>query len=305
MDRSLLIIIAGPTAVGKTKLAIQLAKDFQSSIFSCDSRQFYKELNIGTAKPSKDELKEVNHFFINNKSIRDYYSAGDYEKDIITKLNQYFKTNKIAFLVGGSGMYIDAVCKGLDQLPKNNKIRNRLNQQFLERGINNIQKQLQNLDPEHYYKMDINNPQRIIRALEVCILTGKPYSSFLLNTSKKRDFDYLKFLLHLEKEQLQSNINSRVNRMIKDGLIEEAKNLSDFKNLNALKTVGYKELYEYFNGSLDINSAIEKIKINTKKYSKRQMTWFKKDSDYEWVENSSHSKSVHIISNRIKDYING
>ena len=305
MDRSLLIIIAGPTAVGKTKLAIQLAKDFQSSIFSCDSRQFYKELNIGTAKPSKDELKEVNHFFINNKSIRDYYSAGDYEKDIITKLNQYFKTNKIAFLVGGSGMYIDAVCKGLDQLPKNNKIRNQLNQQFLDRGINSIQKQLQNLDPEHYYKMDINNPQRIIRALEVCILTGKPYSSFLLNTSKKRDFDYLKFLLHLEKEQLQSNINSRVNRMIKDGLIEEAKNLSDFKNLNALKTVGYKELYEYFNGSLDINSAIEKIKINTKKYSKRQMTWFKKDSDYEWVENSSHSKSVHIISNRIKDYING
>ena len=305
MDRSLLIIIAGPTAVGKTKLAIQLAKDFQSSIFSCDSRQFYKELNIGTAKPSKDELKEVNHFFINNKSIHDYYSAGDYEKEIITKLNQYFKTNKIAFLVGGSGMYIDAVCKGLDQLPKNNKIRNQLNQQFLDRGINSIQKQLQNLDPEHYYKMDINNPQRIIRALEVCILTGKPYSSFLLNTSKKRDFDYLKFLLHLEKEQLQSNINSRVNRMIKDGLIEEAKNLSDYKNLNALKTVGYKELYEYFNGSLDINRAIEKIKMNTTKYSKRQMTWFKKDSDYEWVENSSHSKSVHIISNRIKDYING
>ena len=153
--------------------------------------------------------------------------------------------------------------------------------------------------------MDINNPQRIIRALEVCILTGKPYSSFLLNTSKKREFDYLKFLLHLEKEQLQSNINSRVNRMIKDGLIEEAKNLSDFKNLNALKTVGYKELYEYFNGSLDINRAIEKIKMNTTKYSKRQMTWFKKDSDYEWVENSSHSKSVHIISNGIKDYING
>ena len=305
MDRSLLIIIAGPTAVGKTKLAIQLAKDFQSSIFSCDSRQFYKELNIGTAKPSKDELKEVNHFFINNKSIHDYYSAGEYEKDIIIKLNQYFKTNKIAFLVGGSGMYIDAVCKGLDQLPKNHKIRNRLNQQFLERGINTIQKQLQNLDPEHYYKMDINNPQRIIRALEVCILTGKPYSSFLLNTSKKRNFDYLKFLLHLEKEQLQSNINSRVNRMIKDGLIEEAKNLSDYKNLNALKTVGYKELYEYFNGSLDINRAIEKIKMNTTKYSKRQMTWFKKDSDYEWVENSSHSKSVHIISNRIKDYING
>ena len=305
MDRSLLIIIAGPTAVGKTKLAIQLAKDFQSSIFSCDSRQFYKELNIGTAKPSKDELKEVNHFFINNKSIHDYYSAGDYEKDIIIKLNQYFKTNKIAFLVGGSGMYIDAVCKGLDQLPKNNKIRNRLNQQFLDRGINNIQKQLQKLDPEHYYKMDINNPQRIIRALEVCILTGKPYSSFLLKTSKKRNFDYLKFLLFLEKEQLQSNINSRVNRMIKDGLIEEAKNLSDYKNLNALKTVGYKELYEYFNGSLDINRAIEKIKMNTTKYSKRQMTWFKKDSDYEWVENSSHSKSVHIISNRIKDYING
>ena len=305
MNKSLLIIIAGPTAVGKTKLAIELAKKFNSSIFSCDSRQFYRELNIGTAKPTENELQEVNHFFINNKSIHDHYSAGDYEKEIISKLNQYFKTNRIGFLVGGSGMYIDAVCKGLDQLPGNIRIRKDLNQQFLDYGIEKIQQQLKDLDPNHYLKVDINNPQRIIRALEVCLITGKPYSSLLLNINKKRNFDCLKFLLHLKKDQLQSNINLRVDQMIDKGLIEEVKNLSDFKYLNALKTVGYKEIYEYLNGQIGKDVAIEKIKLNTKKYSKRQMTWFKKDSDYNWVENSSTKNSIRIIYNRINKMIKG
>ena len=305
MNKSLLIIIAGPTAVGKTKLAIELAKKFNSSIFSCDSRQFYRELNIGTAKPTENELQEVNHFFINNKSIHDHYSAGDYEKEIISKLNQYFKTNRIGFLVGGSGMYIDAVCKGLDQLPGNIRIRKDLNQQFLDYGIEKIQQQLKDLDPNHYLKVDINNPQRIIRALEVCLITGKPYSSLLLNINKKRNFDCLKFLLHLKKDQLQSNINLRVDQMIDKGLIEEVKNLSDFKYLNALKTVGYKEIYEYLNGQIGKDVAIEKIKLNTKKYSKRQMTWFKKDSDYNWVENSSTKNSIRIIYNRINEMIKG
>ena len=305
MNKSLLIIIAGPTAVGKTKLAIELAKNFNSLIFSCDSRQFYRELNIGTAKPTENELQEVNHFFINNKSIHDHYSAGDYEKEIISKLNQYFKTNRIGFLVGGSGMYIDAVCKGLDQLPGNIRIRKDLNQQFLDYGIEKIQQQLKDLDPNHYLKVDINNPQRIIRALEVCLITGKPYSSLLLNINKKRNFDCLKFLLHLKKDKLQSNINLRVDQMIDKGLIEEVKNLSDFKNLNALKTVGYKEIYEYLNGQIGKDVAIEKIKLNTKKYSKRQMTWFKKDSDYNWVENSSTKNSIRIIYNRINKMIKG
>lgn len=305
MNKSLLIIIAGPTAVGKTKLAIELAKNFNSSIFSCDSRQFFRELNIGTAKPTENELNEVNHFFINNKSIHDHYSAGDYEKEIISKLSQYFKTNRIAFLVGGSGMYIDAVCKGLDQLPKNIKIRKELNQQFLDQGIEKIQQKLKDLDPNHYLKVDKNNPQRIIRALEVCLITGKPYSSLLLNINKKRNFDCLKFLLHLNNDQLQSNINLRVDKMIDKGLIKEVKNLYDFKNLNALKTVGYKEIYEYLNGQIEKDVAIQKIKLNTKKYSKRQMTWFKKDSDYNWVENNSTENSIRIISNRINDIING
>ena len=305
MNKSLLIVIAGPTAVGKTKLAIELAKSFNSSIFSCDSRQFYRELNIGTAKPTENELQEVNHFFINNKSIHDHYSAGDYEKEIISKLNQYFKTNRIGFLVGGSGMYIDAVCNGLDQLPRNIIIRKELNQQFLDYGIEKIQQQLKDLDPNHYLKVDINNPQRIIRALEVCLITGKPYSSLLLNINKKRNFDCLKFLLHLKMDKLQSNINLRVDQMIDKGLIEEVKNLSDFKNLNALKTVGYKEIYEYLNGQIGKDVAIEKIKLNTKKYSKRQMTWFKKDSDYNWVENSSTKNSIHIIYNRINEMIKG
>lgn len=305
MNKSLLIIIAGPTAVGKTKLAIELAKNFNSSIFSCDSRQFFRELNIGTAKPTENELNEVNHFFINNKSIHDHYSAGDYEKEIISKLSQYFKTNRIAFLVGGSGMYIDAVCNGLDQLPKNIKIRKELNQQFLDQGIEKIQQKLKDLDPNHYLKVDKNNPQRIIRALEVCLITGKPYSSLLLNINKKRNFDCLKFLLHLNNDQLQSNINLRVDKMIDKGLIKEVKNLYDFKNLNALKTVGYKEIYEYLNGQIEKDVAIQKIKLNTKKYSKRQMTWFKKDSDYNWVENNSTENSIRIISNRINDIING
>ena len=305
MNKSLLIVIAGPTAVGKTKLAIELAKKFNSSIFSCDSRQFYRELNIGTAKPTENELQEANHFFINNKSIHDHYSAGDYEKEIISKLNQYFKTNRIGFLVGGSGMYIDAVCKGLDQLPGNIRIRKDLNQQFLDYGIEKIQQQLKDLDPNHYLKVDINNPQSIIRALEVCLITVKPYSSLLININKKRNFDCLKFLLHLKKDQLQSNINLRVDQMIDKGLIEEVKNLSDFKYLNALKTVGYKEIYEYLNGQIGKDVAIEKIKLNTKKYSKRQMTWFKKDSDYNWVENSSTKNSIRIIYNRINKMIKG
>lgn len=291
----LLIVISGPTAVGKTRLSIELAKKNKTSIFSSDSRQFYRELSIGTAKPSSEQLNEVSHYFINNKSINDIYSAGDYEKEIITDLEKYFINNNKAFLVGGSGMYIDAVCKGLDQLPKDLKIRNHLNTKLNKDGLESLQKKLKQLDPIHYDKIDLNNSQRVIRALEVCYISSKPYSSFLKSEIKKRSFKIIKFLLHLDKEKLYSNIDQRVDKMVEDGLFEEVKSLRAFKNLNALKTVGYNEVFNFLKGNISKDDAIELIKVNSKKYAKRQMTWFKKDPTYHWIENTDINQSINEI----------
>ncbi|MFL2565313.1 MAG: tRNA (adenosine(37)-N6)-dimethylallyltransferase MiaA [Parvicellaceae bacterium] len=302
IKKSLLITLAGPTAVGKTRLSIQLAKELNTSIFSSDSRQFYREISIGTAKPNIEELTAVKHFFINNKSIHDIYSAGDYENEIIFELEMFFKQKEIAFLVGGSGMYIDAVVKGLDNLPKDLNIREELNKRFKKYGIIVLQNELKKLDPAHYKNVDTLNPQRIIRSLEVCIITGKPYSSFLSNSTKKRSFSNLKFLLFLDKEILYKNINLRVDNMIKDGLIEEVESLKNLNNLNALNTVGYKEIFNYLNGKTDKKSAIEQIKTNTKKYSKRQMTWFKKDPSYQWINNTDIEKSRKSILKKIKEF---
>ena len=291
----LLIVISGPTAVGKTRLSIELAKKNKTSIFSSDSRQFYKEMSIGTAKPSTKQLNVVTHYFINNKSINDIYSAGDYEKEIIIDLEKYFINNNKAFLVGGSGMYVDAVCKGLDQLPKDLKIRNHLNTKLNKDGLESLQKKLKQLDPIHYDKIDLNNSQRLIRALEVCYISSKPYSSFLKSEIKKRSFKIIKFLLHLDKEKLYSNIDQRVDKMVEDGLFEEVKSLRAFKNLNALKTVGYNEVFNFLKGDISKDDAIELIKVNTKKYAKRQMTWFKKDPTYHWIENTDINQSINEI----------
>ena len=291
----LLIVISGPTAVGKTRLSIELAKKNKTSIFSSDSRQFYKEMSIGTAKPSTKQLNVVSHYFINNKSINNIYSAGDYEKEIIIDLEKYFINNNKAFLVGGSGMYVDAVCKGLDQLPKDLKIRNHLNTKLNKEGLESLQKKLKQLDPIHYDKIDLNNSQRLIRALEVCYISSKPYSSFLKSEIKKRSFKIIKFLLHLDKEKLYSNIDQRVDKMVEDGLFEEVKSLRAFKNLNALKTVGYNEVFNFLNGNISKDDAIELIKVNSKKYAKRQMTWFKKDPTYHWVENTDINQSINEI----------
>ena len=302
IKKSLLITLAGPTAVGKTRLSIQLAKELNTSIFSSDSRQFYREISIGTAKPNIEELTAVKHFFINNKSIHDIYSAGDYENEIIFELEMFFKQKEIAFLVGGSGMYIDAVVKGLDNLPKDLNIREELNKRFKKDVIVVLQNELKKLDPTHYKNIDTLNPQRIIRSLEVCIITGKPYSSFLSNSTKKRSFSNLKFLIYLDKEILYNNINLRVDKMIKDGLIEEVESLKNLNNLNALNTVGYKEIFNYLNGKTDKKSAIEQIKTNTKKYYKRQMTWFKKDPSYQWINNTDIEKSRKSILKKIKEF---
>ena len=298
-EKPLLIVLAGPTAVGKTKLSIELAKNKNSSIFSSDSRQFYREMSIGTAKPSLDELNEVPHYFINNKSIEEAYSAGDYEKEIINQLEDYFKNKKIAFLVGGSGMYIDAVCKGLDNLPKDLAVRNRLNLELKENGIEYLQENLKILDPKQYGIMDLSNSQRLIRALEVCRITSKPYSSLLTATKKIRSFKMVKFLLHIDKNQLELNIEKRVDQMVENGLFQEVENLIDKKNLNALNTVGYKEIFNFFNGNYTKKEAINLIKRNTKKYAKRQMTWFKKDKSYQWIENLDTLKSFNEINSII------
>ena len=294
--KPLLIVLAGPTAVGKTKLSIELAKKNNSSIFSCDSRQFYRELSIGTAKPSINELNQIPHYFINNKSIDQSYSAGDYEKEIISKLDGFFLKQKIAFLVGGSGMYIDAVCKGLDNLPKDLSVRNRLNSELQENGIEYLQESLKNLDPLHYKNIDLNNSQRLIRALEVCIVASKPYSSLLTSKKKIRSFKIVKFLLHINKNLLELNIENRVNEMVKYGLFEEVESLRKKEGLNALNTVGYKEIFNFFNGKTTKEEAINLIKKNTKKYAKRQMTWFKKDLSYQWIDNTDNLESFKEIN---------
>ena len=295
-EKPLLIVLAGPTAVGKTKLSIELAKKNNSSIFSCDSRQFYRELSIGTAKPSINELNQIPHYFINNKSIDQSYSAGDYEKEIINKLDGFFLKQKIAFLVGGSGMYIDAVCKGLDNLPKDLSVRNRLNSELQENGIEYLQESLKNLDPLHYKNIDLNNSQRLIRALEVCIVASKPYSSLLTSKKKIRSFKIVKFLLHINKNLLELNIENRVNEMVKYGLFEEVESLRKKEGLNALNTVGYKEIFNFYNGETTKEEAINLIKKNTKKYAKRQMTWFKKDLSYQWIDNTDNLESFKEIN---------
>ncbi len=290
-----LYLIAGPTAVGKTALSLEIAKYLNTYIISADSRQFYKEISIGTAKPSKYELEQIEHYFINNKSIKELYSAGEYEIDVLRLLDNQFKTNNNALIVGGSGMYIDAVCKGLDNIPRDLKIREKLNEELDKFGIDNLKKQLRDLDPVHFHNMDNNNSQRLIRAIEVCKIINAPYSSLLNENKKNRPFKIVKILLHMNKEELKTRIDKRVDKMIDDGLLSEVESLTKFRNYNALNTVGYKEIFEYLDGEISKDEAISKIKINTRKYAKRQMTWFKRDDDFIWVDNVDSKKAIEII----------
>lgn len=281
-NQKYLVVIAGPTGVGKTALAITLAKHFNTKILSADSRQFYKEMSIGTAKPTLSELKEVEHLFINSLSIHDNYSIGDFERDAIKALNELFKDNQIVFLVGGSGLYINAVLYGVDEFENvSEATKEKVRKQYEEKGLIWLQEQIQTLDSDYYNTVDINNPQRLQRALEVCLETGKPYSSFLSQNKKQRDFEPIKILINTDREKLYERINSRVDSMIKDGLVEEAKTLFANKHLNALNTVGYKELFSHFAGEIDLAAAIELIKQKTRNYAKRQLTWFNNQDTYE------------------------
>ena len=292
-----LITISGQTASGKTNLSIRLAQNLKCSIISCDSRQFYKEMSIGTAVPSKLELSKANHYFIHHKSVKDNYTVGDFQNDALKLIENLFKKDDYIILTGGSGMYMDAIVNGIDTFPKIKLgVRELLNEKYNSKGVLFLKNKLKELDPEYHDIVDVNNHRRLIRALEVCISTGKPYSSFLNKKNKKYDFESINFCIKVDRELLYKKINYRVDKMISDGLIKEAKTLLKFKDLNSLNTVGYKELFEYFKGNLTKSQAIEKIKQNTRRYAKRQMTWLK-NKNLIWIENN-------IEIDKIKRFIN-
>lgn len=285
MKSNKLISVIGPTAIGKTAFSIELAKHFSSEILSSDSRQFYKEMNIGTAVPSKEELLAVKHHFIQNRSVFEDYSVGAFENDALNLLKELYKKQPVMVMVGGSGLYVDAVLKGLDDFPKvDPKIREALKIKLKNEGIEVLQQQLKELDPLSYEKMDVYNKQRLVRALEICIAQGKPYSHYLGLHSKKRSFETIKIGLTADREVVYDRINHRVDLMMEKGLLEEARSLYEHKHLNALQTVGYRELFAHFDGLVSLEEAINEIKKNTRRFAKRQGTWFRRDPEITWFD---------------------
>lgn len=279
-----LIVIAGPTASGKTAFAIKMAKALNTVILSADSRQFYKEMSIGTAAPTEEELSQVQHYFVHHISIEDKYDVADYERDALLLLEELFKTHDPVIMTGGSGLFIDAVCNGIDAMPDvEPEIREKVQKLFDGSGLKALQDEVQRLDPEYYALVDQQNPRRLQRALEVCYQTGKPFSSFRKGDAVQRDFEIKKYALLWGRQQLIERIDKRVDMMLEQGLLEEAKALYPKRQLNALNTVGYKELFAYFDGDCTLAEAVEQIKIHTRQYAKRQMTWLRKDSSYQWI----------------------
>lgn len=292
-----LITIVGPTAIGKTALSIQLAQHFKCAIVSCDSRQFYKEMSIGTAVPNADELAAAQHHFIQNRSVFEDYNVGSFEKDALKKLDALFLNNPTQIMVGGSGLYVDAVLKGLDYFPEvSPDIRKNLTEKLTTLGIEALQQQLQKLDPETYNTIAIDNPHRLTRALEICIGTGQTYASFKNKSKEPRNFKAIKIGLNADREIIYNRINQRVDLMIENGLLEEAKTLYPHKTLNALQTVGYRELFEYFDKNWTLDFAISEIKKNTRRFAKRQLTWFKKDTETLWFD---YKEDLDIFINTI------
>lgn len=292
-NKNYLIVVIGPTAIGKTDLAIKIAKRYNSEILSCDSRQFFKEMTIGTAVPSQDELATVPHHFIQNKSILDNYSVGDFEREGIALLDELFEKNPIQVMVGGSGLYVNAILKGLDDFPNiDQSIRIKLNTLLEKEGIEYLQEQLKELDPEHYERVAIKNPQRVIRALEICLGTGKSYSSFLNQKKNIRNFTPIIIGIQAEREIMYNRINKRVDIMIQKGLIEEVTALYPYRELNALQTVGYREIFSYLNKEITLDFAIEEIKKNTRRFAKRQLTWFKRDENTHWIDYTTPFEEV-------------
>ena len=296
MSNKSLIYIAGPTAVGKTKISIELAKKFNTEIISCDSRQFYKELKIGTAPPTIEELREVKHHFIQNKSIKEIFTVSDYEKEAINKINTLFNSRETLIMVGGSGLYADAIMFGLDKFPEiPNEIRNQVNLFYKTHGLKALQELLLEKDPKYYTRVDKNNHIRLIRALEVCITSGKPYSSFLGKTRDSRIFVSKMVIIESPREKLYNQINRRVDSMVNEGLEEEVKKLFNYRKYPALNTVGYKELFPFFKGKIKFEDAINEIKKNTRRYAKRQITWLKKYENALYFENSTPITEIYNL----------
>jgi tRNA dimethylallyltransferase len=297
MNNKHLIVILGPTGVGKTRVSIEIAKKLKTEIISCDSRQIYRELKIGTAVPSEKELAEAKHHFIQNKSIYDYYNASMFEFEVLDLLENLFRKYRYVLMVGGSGLYINAVCYGIDDLPAvDQSLRKELAEKYETESIESIRKQLKLLDPEYYSKVDLRNHKRILKAIEVSLMTGRPYSSFLKNRKKERPFNILKIGLSVEREELYERINNRVDSMIENGLANEARQYYKDRHLNSLNTVGYKELCDYFDNKITLEKAVELIKRNTRNYARKQLTWFKKEKDISWFSPDETNKIIDFIT---------
>lgn len=303
--KNTLIVLIGPTGVGKTDLSINIAEKYNSPIISADSRQLYSELKIGTAAPSEEYLKRIKHYFVGTLKLTDYYSAAQYESDVMKLLDELFKTHDTILLTGGSMMYIDAICKGIDDIPTvDNETREMMMEKYENEGLEKLCAELKLLDPEYYSIVDLKNPKRVIHALEICYMTGKTYTSFRTGNKKQRPFNIIKIGLYRDRNELYERINKRVDIMINDGLIDEVKSVYQYKNLNSLNTVGYKEIIQYLDGNWTLEFAIDKIKQNSRIYSRKQMTWFKRDSEINWFHPDSENEIFRFIENRIKELSN-
>lgn len=298
MSSGKLIVITGPTAVGKTELCMELAQWLNVPIINADSRQMFRELKIGTAAPTDKQLQQVRHYFVGNLSISDYYSASMYEQDVNKLLAELFTTSNYALLTGGSMMYIDAVCNGIDDIPTvDETTRQLMKQRLAEEGLEALVEELKQLDPEHYEVVDRQNPRRVVHALEICHMTGKTYTSFRKAEKKQHPFQIVKIGLNRDRSELYERINLRVDKMIQKGLVDEARNLTSYRHANALNTLGYKELFNYFDGIWNLDEAIERIKGNTRRYARKQLTWFKRDATMRWF----HPNDVELIKNYISN----
>ncbi len=299
-SRHTLIVLTGPTGIGKTDLSLSLAETYHTDIISADSRQLYADLKIGTAAPTPQQLARVKHFFIGTLQLTDYYSAAQYEIEVMKVLDELFNNNPIALLTGGSMMYVDAVCKGIDDIPTvDEETRKLITERYEKEGLERLCSELKLLDPEYYQIVDLKNPKRVVHALEICYMTGRTYTSFRTQTTKKRPFDIIKIGLKREREELYERINRRVDIMMEEGLLEEAKSVYPYRTLNALNTVGYKELFKYFDGEWTLPFAIEKIKQNSRIYSRKQMTWFRRDPDIVWFHPDQQTEIINHINERL------
>lgn len=296
-----LLVLIGPTGVGKTELSLRLAERFQTDIISSDSRQLYADLKIGTAAPTPEQLARVPHHFVGTLQLTDYYSAAQYETEVMKLLSVLFQEKDIVILTGGSMMYVDAVCKGIDDIPTvDEETRTLMKQRYEEEGLDNLCAELKLLDPEYYKIVDLKNPKRVVHALEICYMTGRTYTSFRTRSAKERPFNILKIGLTRDREELYERINRRVDMMIEDGLLEEAKVVYPYKHLNSLNTVGYKEIFNYLDGEWDLSFAIEKIKQNSRIYSRKQMTWFKRDEEIVWFHPEQEKEILNYIEEKFQ-----